>query len=86
MIAVAIIEEELAPIRVNTVSPGIVDTPIYSGMAPDAKETMFKGVAASIPVRRIGRPDEIAHTVLYLMSNGYTTGSTLYVDGGATLR
>jgi len=77
---------ELAPVRVNTVSPGIVDTPIFSAMAPEKKEAMFKDVAASIPAKRIGRPEEIAHTVLYLMSNGYTTGSTLYVDGGTTLR
>ena len=77
---------ELAPIRVNTVSPGMVDTPLYSGMAPDKKAAMFKEVAASIPAKRIGRPEEIAETVLYLMSNGYTTGSTLYVDGGTTLR
>lgn len=77
---------ELAPTRVNTVSPGIVDTPIYSGMAPDQRETMFKEVAASVPVKRIARPEEIAHAVLYLMSNSYTTGSTLYVDGGTALR
>ncbi len=77
---------ELAPIRVNTVSPGIVDTPIYSGMAPDNREAMFKEVAASIPVKRIAKPEEVAQAVLYLMSNSYTTGSTLYVDGGATLR
>ncbi len=77
---------ELAPIRVNTVSPGIVDTPIYSMMPPEAKEAMFKEVAASIPAKRIGEPADIAKTVLYLMSNGYATGNTLYVDGGATLR
>ena len=77
---------ELAPIRVNTVSPGIVDTPLYAGMAPDKKEAMFKEAAASIPARRIAKPEEIAQTVLYLMANSYTTGSTLYVDGGVTLR
>jgi NAD(P)-dependent dehydrogenase (short-subunit alcohol dehydrogenase family) len=77
---------ELAPIRVNTVSPGIVDTPLYSGMEPGKRKTMFQGIAASIPVKRVGRPEDIAQTVLYLMANGYTTGSTLYVDGGATLR
>ncbi len=77
---------ELAPIRVNTVSPGIVDTPIYAGMAPEKREAMFQEAAASIPVKRIARPEEIAHTVLYLMSNTYTTGSTIYVDGGATFR
>ena len=77
---------ELAPIRVNTVSPGIVDTPLYSGMEPGKRKAMFQGIAASIPAKRVGRPEDIAQTVLYLMANGYTTGSTLYVDGGATLR
>jgi NAD(P)-dependent dehydrogenase (short-subunit alcohol dehydrogenase family) len=77
---------ELAPIRVNVVSPGIVDTPIYSRMAADRKEALFREVAATIPAKRIGKPEEIAQTILYLMLNGYTTGSTLYVDGGTTLR
>jgi len=77
---------ELAPIRVNTVSPGIIDTPLYSGMEPSKREAMFHGIAASIPAKRVGRPEEIAQTVLYLLENGFTTGSTLYVDGGATLR
>ncbi len=77
---------ELAPIRVNTISPGIVDTPIYAGMATEKREAMFHEAAASIPIKRVARPEEIAQTVLYLMSNTYTTGSTLYVDGGATFR
>lgn len=77
---------ELAPIRVNTVSPGIVDTPLYSGMDPGKRKAMFPGNAASVPAKRVGRPEDIAQSVLYLMANGYTTGSTLYVDGGATLR
>jgi NAD(P)-dependent dehydrogenase (short-subunit alcohol dehydrogenase family) len=47
---------------------------------------MFKEAAASIPAKRVAKPEEIAQTVLYLMANSYTTGSTLYVDGGATLR
>lgn len=62
---------ELAPIRVNTVSPGIVDTPVYSGMAREKKEAFFSEVAASVPARRIGGAEDIAETVLYLMSNGY---------------
>ena len=55
-------------------------------MQPEARETLFKEVSASIPAGRVGNPEEIAKTVLYLMSNGFATGSTLYVDGGATLR
>jgi NAD(P)-dependent dehydrogenase (short-subunit alcohol dehydrogenase family) len=77
---------ELAPIRVNAVSPGLVDTPIYAGIAPDAKERMMQAYAAAAPAGRAARPEEVAQSVLYLMTNSFTTGSTLYVDGGYTLR
>ena len=77
---------ELAPIRVNSISPGITDTPIYSRMPADQREAMFKKTAASLPVKRIGRPEDIAEALLFLMSNGYTTGSTLFVDGGGLIK
>ncbi len=78
---------ELAPIRVNAVSPGLVDnTPIFDAMPKEAKDEMFQRFAAAVPLNRAGQPEEIAQTVLYLMSNTLTTGSTLYVDGGYTLR
>lgn len=77
---------ELAPIRVNSISPGITDTPIYSRMPADQREAMFKDTAESLPVKRIGRPEEIAEAVLFLMNNGYTTGSTLFVDGGGLIK
>lgn len=77
---------ELAPIRVNAVSPGLVDTPIFNAMPKEAKEEMFQRFAAVAPLNRVGRPEEIAQTVLYLMANTLTTGSILYVDGGYTLR
>ena len=77
---------ELSPLRVNVVSPGLVDTPNFSKMPPDQRSALFKTVADSIPAHRIGTPEDIAQTVLYLMGNGYTTGHTLFVDGGMTLR
>ncbi len=77
---------ELAPIRVNAVSPGLVDTPIYAGMPAAQKEALFEAFAVAAPVRRSGRPEEVAQTVLYLMANTFTTGSTLYPDGGYLLR
>ena len=77
---------ELAPIRVNAVSPGLVDTPIFDDMPKAAKDEMFQRFAAAAPVKRVGRPEEIAQAVLYLMANSFTTGTTLYVDGGYTLR
>jgi NAD(P)-dependent dehydrogenase (short-subunit alcohol dehydrogenase family) len=77
---------ELSPVRVNVVSPGLVNTPIYSGMPEEKRKAMFNAVAAANLVKRIGRPEDIAEAVLYLMSNGYTSGATLFVEGGIMLR
>ncbi|MBS0351560.1 MAG: SDR family oxidoreductase [Proteobacteria bacterium] len=77
---------ELAPIRVNVISPGIIDTPVFSGISESEKKAFFEKTAKSLPLKKIGHPEEIAMTAIYLMANTYTTGSTLYVDGGDTLR
>lgn len=77
---------ELAPVRVNTVSPGWVDTPIWAGIAPgEVKADMFREMAERLPVRRIGEPGDIADAVMLLLTNGYMTGTTLEVDGGRRL-
>jgi NAD(P)-dependent dehydrogenase (short-subunit alcohol dehydrogenase family) len=77
---------ELTPIRVNAVSPGLVDTPLHDHLPGERKDAFFQAVAATLPLKRVGTAEEIAHAVLHLMTNGYTTGSTLFVDGGYTLR
>jgi len=77
--------KELAPIRVNILSPGLVDTPAYNWMSEQEKRTFFDQMGGSLPVGRIGRPDEIAQAVLYFLTNGYTTGAVLDVDGGGRL-
>jgi NAD(P)-dependent dehydrogenase (short-subunit alcohol dehydrogenase family) len=77
---------ELAPLRVNAVSPGLVDTPLHAGMPAKERQAMYAAAAGRLPVGRIGRSEDVAQTVLYLMANGFTTGSTIYVDGGATMR
>lgn len=76
---------ELAPLRVNAVSPGIVDTPAYAGMSPTERKRMFDALAARLPARRIGRPEDVAAAVISLMKNGYVTGSVVHVDGGHRL-
>ena len=73
---------ELAPVRVNVVRPGIVDTPMLARMAGDRQEEMIAAQSKRIPLGRIARPDEIAHAVVFLMTNEYVTGTTLTVDGG----
>ena len=77
---------ELAPIRVNAVSPGLVDTPIFDYMQKKDKAEMFQRFAAAAPIKRVGRPEEVALAVLHLMANSFTTGTTLFVDGGYLLR
>jgi NAD(P)-dependent dehydrogenase (short-subunit alcohol dehydrogenase family) len=76
---------DLAPLRVNTITPGYVDTPLFDELLGDQRETVLANAAASLPVKRIGRPEDIAHAVLFLMQNGYVTGINLAVDGGGLL-
>lgn len=71
---------ELAPtgIRVNCVAPGVIDTDMVQVLG---KETLDM-LAEEIPLRRLGKPEEIAETVLHLANAGYTTGQVFSVDGG----
>jgi NAD(P)-dependent dehydrogenase (short-subunit alcohol dehydrogenase family) len=75
----------LAPVRVNTVSPGLIDTPIRAAMPADQKQKMFDHTAATLPARRIGQPEDVADAILMLMTNPFTTGSTLFIDGGGSI-
>lgn len=74
---------ELAPIRVNAVSPGTIDTPIRANMPEAARRDMLEKAAAALPVRRVGVGDDIAQQILMFMTNGFATGSIVYIDGGA---
>lgn len=76
---------ELAPVRVNSVSPGLVDTPVWSGLAPEAKAAMFAQAAARLPARITGKPEHVATQVVALMLNPYMTGGTIFVDGGGVI-
>jgi len=74
---------ELAPVRVNCVSPGIIDTPIRAGMAKAARKDMLEKIASGLPVGRVGLGGDIAVQILAFMANGFATGSIVYIDGGA---
>jgi NAD(P)-dependent dehydrogenase (short-subunit alcohol dehydrogenase family) len=76
---------ELAPIRVNAVAPGVIETPLWSDMSSEKRKTMFEDTASRLPVRRIGQPEDVANAVLFLMTTSYATGSTVRVDGGAVI-
>lgn len=75
--------KELAPLRVNVVSPGMIDTPAFDGMPAGQRQAMFDHAAAAVSSKRIGRAAEIADAVMFLIGNGFTTGALLDVDGGA---
>ena len=74
---------ELAPVRVNCVSPGIIDTPIRAAMPEAARNDMLAKTAASLPVGRVGLGEDIARQILAFMTIGFATGSIVYIDGGA---
>jgi NAD(P)-dependent dehydrogenase (short-subunit alcohol dehydrogenase family) len=73
---------ELAPVRVNVVSPGIVDTPIRAAMPEAQRREMLAKVAAGLPVGRVGLGEDIAQQIVSFMTNGFATGSIVYIDGG----
>lgn len=72
---------ELAPVRVNALSPGIVDSGAWDAMG-GGKQAMFDATAARNPVRRVGTPADISAAAIALLTNGFITGATLHVDGG----
>lgn len=76
---------ELGPTRVNVVSPGWVQTPMWDRLVGDAKTAMWDEMAARLPAGRIALPRDIAPAYLFLMESELTTGTTLNIDGGQSL-
>jgi NAD(P)-dependent dehydrogenase (short-subunit alcohol dehydrogenase family) len=76
---------ELAPLRVNVVSPGWVDTPVWDTIAGDKKYELHAQMATRLPVGRSGQPEDVAKAVLSIMGNSYMTGTVVHVDGGQRL-
>jgi NAD(P)-dependent dehydrogenase (short-subunit alcohol dehydrogenase family) len=76
---------ELAPIRVNAVSPGVVRTNLWQNMTAEEREGLFESVGKSLPVGRVGEAGDIAQAYLFLMQEGFATGQTIVVDGGTVL-
>jgi NAD(P)-dependent dehydrogenase (short-subunit alcohol dehydrogenase family) len=76
---------ELAPMRVNAVSPGVVRTSLWNDMQDQDREAMYANVGKSLLVGRVGEAREIARAYLFLMEDGYSTGQIIVVDGGAVL-
>jgi NAD(P)-dependent dehydrogenase (short-subunit alcohol dehydrogenase family) len=82
---VPILAAELRPLRVNGVSPGVVETPWWDFLPPEQRKTVFAEYAAKTPVGRVGKPDDIAQAIAFLIANGFMTGHTIVCDGGLRL-
>jgi NAD(P)-dependent dehydrogenase (short-subunit alcohol dehydrogenase family) len=76
---------ELAPITLNAVSPGLIATPLWSGMVDEKREAMFAGAAQRLPARRFGEAEDIADAVVFLTKISSATGSAGRVDGGGAI-
>jgi NAD(P)-dependent dehydrogenase (short-subunit alcohol dehydrogenase family) len=76
---------ELAPIRVNAVSPGTIDTGAYDDLGDEAKAALYASRAEDNPARRVGTSDDVALAVLFALTAPFVTGISLGVDGGETL-
>jgi NAD(P)-dependent dehydrogenase (short-subunit alcohol dehydrogenase family) len=63
----------------------MIDTPIWDDMPSEKRTEVFETTAEQLPVRKIGRPEDIANAVLFLMTTAYATGSTVRVDGGGVI-
>jgi NAD(P)-dependent dehydrogenase (short-subunit alcohol dehydrogenase family) len=76
---------ELAPVRVNALSPGVIDTGIWDALGEQGKRDYFEHFRTHNPARRIGTVEDIAEAAIFAMTNRFLTGVTLRVDGGEPL-
>ena len=76
---------ELAPVRVNVVAPGVVDTEWWESMPKDQKDAFFKAAEEHLPLKRVGKPEDLAEAIVMLAQNRFMTGACLDVAGGAQL-
>jgi NAD(P)-dependent dehydrogenase (short-subunit alcohol dehydrogenase family) len=76
---------ELSPVRVNTVSPGMIVTPLWDGIPEDKRRAMFEATAAQLPAKRVGQPEDVANAILYLAATSFASGTTVFVDGGGAI-
>jgi NAD(P)-dependent dehydrogenase (short-subunit alcohol dehydrogenase family) len=76
---------ELAPLRVNAVSPSVTDTPLWNKFAPDVRASKFNAYAQRVPLGRIAQPEDVAQAILSVAGNPAITGATLLVDCGDAL-
>lgn len=79
------IAKEIQPLRINAVSPGLVSTPGWDFFPADPDADTFEQLGRQLPIGRVGEPDEVADTIIFLMRNGNITGTIIRCDGGLSL-
>jgi NAD(P)-dependent dehydrogenase (short-subunit alcohol dehydrogenase family) len=79
---IAVLAKELKPLRVNAVSPGLIDTPWWDFLPADAKKQVFTDFSAGVHVGRIGQPEEVANTIRFVMTTEYINGVVIGCHGG----
>lgn len=82
---VAPLAVELAPLRINAVSPGVIDTHWWNGLPEDQRRAYFDAVAGVTPARRVGKPADVADAIVFLAGAGFITGTVLECTGGSNL-
>jgi NAD(P)-dependent dehydrogenase (short-subunit alcohol dehydrogenase family) len=79
---VPILAAELRPLRVNAVSPGVIDTPWWDFLTDEQKAPVFTDFAAKTPVGRVGKPEDVAQAIAFLIADTFISGQTIVCDGG----
>ncbi|GAB4019787.1 SDR family oxidoreductase [Spirosoma koreense] len=79
---IPVLAKELQPLRINAVSPGVVDTTWWDSFPTAVKQGLFDQLAAETPVGRIGKPEEIGRCIRFMLEQDFITGRILQVDGG----
>ena len=76
---------ERVPVRLNTVSPGLIDTLLHDRMSADARDAPYERMRTTLPVRRMGQAQDVARVIVFVATDAFVTGSTVSVDGGGRI-
>jgi len=76
---------DFAPARVNTICPGVIDTPLWDQLPGDARKALYERQAKVLPARRVGQPEDVAELIVAAMTNRFMTGNVVMLEGGSQL-
>ncbi|MEL6928668.1 MAG: SDR family oxidoreductase [Cyanobacteria bacterium J06600_6] len=86
IVLIEALAKELAPVRVNAISPYYVNTPMWSGMVDKERQTLFDHVGKQLPIGRVAEIEDIAPAYLDVLQSTYMTGNNIPINGGALLQ